>query len=94
MAIEFPQHNPPPDQTSPTPTRRPTLGEHRVRLDFNPSGEGVVYDVKRHTAAIIDLVQLIKINNPDGEVARCCALAMTAYEEAAMWAVKAATARV
>lgn len=66
-----------------------TLGERRVRLDFNPSQEGVVYDIKRHTAAIIDLVD--KIPATDGEVGRLKSLAMTHYEDAAMWAVKAAT---
>ena len=67
-----------------------TLGERRVRIDFNPSKEGVVADIKRHTAAIIDLVNLI--NAPDAEVSRLKSLAMTHYEDAAMWAVKAATA--
>lgn len=70
-----------------SPTRAPTLGESRVRLDFNPSQEGVVYDIKRHTAAIIDLCEKLKAKDP-----RLAALAQTAYEEAAMWAVKAATA--
>ena len=69
-----------------------TLGEQRVRVDFNPSQEGVVYDIKRHTAAIIDLVD--KIPALSGETSRLKALAMTVYEEAAMWAVKAATGPV
>lgn len=70
-----------------------TLGERRVRVDFNPSQEGIVYDIKRHTAAIIDLVDKIKATHTnDGEVARLVSLAQTHYEDAAMWAVKAATA--
>jgi len=69
-----------------------TLGENRVRVEFNPSGEGVVYDIKRHSAEMIDFVEKVKAGYPgNGEVARLCALAQTAYEEAAMWAVKAAT---
>lgn len=64
-----------------------TLGEQRVRVDFNPSQEGVVYDIKRHTAALIDLCEKLKAHDP-----RLASLAQTAYEEAAMWAVKAATA--
>lgn len=71
-----------------------TKGEKAVRMDFNPSQEGVVYDVKRHTAAIIDLVEKIRLLNPSSqENQRLCSLAQTAYEEAAMWAVKAATAK-
>lgn len=64
-----------------------TKGEKAVRLDFNPSQEGVVYDIKRHTAALIDLVEKLRGRDP-----RLVSLAQTAYEEAAMWAVKAATA--
>lgn len=64
-----------------------TYGEKIVRGDFNPSQEGVVYDIKRHTAAIIDLVDKIRIRDP-----RLAAIAITHYETAAMFAVKAATA--
>lgn len=67
-----------------------TVGEKRVRVDFNPSQEGIVYDIKRHSAAIIDLVD--KIPDVGAESARLKALAMTCYETGAMWAVKAATA--
>lgn len=70
-----------------------TLGERRVRLDFNPSQEGIVYDIKRHTAAIIDLCHKMADQTHDPEVGRLISLAMTHYEDAAMWAVKAATAK-
>jgi len=70
-----------------------TKGEQMVRVDFNPSQEGAVFDIKRHTAAIIDLVEKIKQLNPSKENLRLCSLAQTAYEEAAMWAVKAATCK-
>lgn len=71
-----------------------TKGEKAVRMDFNPSQEGVVYDIKRHTAAVIDLVEKIRLLNPSSqENQRLCSLAQTAYEEAAMWSVKAATAK-
>jgi hypothetical protein len=66
-----------------------TMGELLVRTQFNPSGEGIVYDLKRYTAAIIDLVDKIPQVGPQS--GRLKALAITAYEEAAMWAVKAAT---
>jgi hypothetical protein len=46
-----------------------------------------VYEIKRKSAELIDMCEPLKSRDP-----RCAALAQTAYEEAAMWAVKAATA--
>jgi hypothetical protein len=77
-----------------------TTGERRVRTKFNPSSSDNVDLIKQRTAELIDLVNdLPKTNadtDPDGvrapEAGRLRALAMTAYEEAYMWAVKAATA--
>lgn len=69
-----------------------TKGEKMVRVEFNPSGEGVVYDIKRHAAEQIDFVESLRerfLGN--NEAQRLISLAQTAYEEAAMWAVKAAT---
>ena len=63
-----------------------TKGEKAVRLDFNPNGNADVTFIKSQTAALIDFCETLKIK--DGRLA---ALAQTAYEEAAMWAVKAAT---
>jgi len=67
----------------------PTVGQKRVRVSFNPSGNTTVDTIKSDTASLIDRVLNLSGNDP--ERARCCALAATAYEEAAMWAVKAAT---
>jgi hypothetical protein len=64
-----------------------TIGEKRVRIGFNPSTENVVDQIKAKTAELIDLVELLKSKDP-----RLASIAQTAYEEAAMWAVKAATA--
>jgi len=77
-----------------------TTGERRVRTKFNSSSSDNVDLIKQRTAELIDLVNdLPKTNadtDPDGvrapEAGRLRAPAMTAYEEAAMWAVKAATA--
>ena len=63
-----------------------TFGENRVRFDFNPSQNPDVEKLKRLTADLIDACEMLKVK--DGRLA---ALAQTAYEEAAMWAVKAAT---
>jgi len=66
-------------------SREMTKGEKAVRMDFNPLP--VVRTIKEDTAALIDMCETLK--EKDG---RLVALAQTAYEEACMWAVKAATA--
>ena len=63
-----------------------SIGEDRVRVKFNPSAESVVDQIKQETAKLIDLCETLKSLDP-----RLAALAQTSYEEAAMWAVKAAT---
>ena len=64
-----------------------TSGEKRVRTDFNVNNDDIVTQIKHQSAALIDLCETLKEKDP-----RLVSLAQTAYEEAAMWAVKAATA--
>lgn len=64
-----------------------TVGEQRVRVQFNPSANGIVDAIKQKSAELINLCEELK--SKDG---RLSSLAQTSYEEAAMWAVKAATA--
>lgn len=64
-----------------------SLGQSRVRVSFNPSTENMVDVIKQKTAELIDLIEEIKYKDP-----RLAALAQTHYEDAAMWAVKCATA--
>ena len=68
-----------------------TIGQQRVRLDFNRGESLEVDDLKVLAAELIDAI--VEIENPfgDGEIARLKALAATSIEEGAMWAVKAAT---
>jgi len=68
-----------------------SVGSQRVRESFNPSGNPLVDKIKRYTADLIDLChsEMDKDDNP--EMRRLFALAMTQYEDAAMWAVKGAT---
>ena len=71
-----------------------SLGAARVRESFNPSQDNMVHKIKRYTADLIDLCVEGREKGDtadEGETWRLWALAMTAYEEAAMWAVKAAT---
>ena len=64
-----------------------TVGEQRVRTSYNPSQTDTGAVTKQKRAELINLCEELKVK--DGRLA---SLAQTAYEEAAMWAVKAATA--
>jgi hypothetical protein len=72
-----------------------SLGEFRVGKSFNPSSLKLVDDIKQKAAELIDLINLIpKPENDEfltSEIGRLKSLAMTHTEDAAMWAVKAAT---
>jgi hypothetical protein len=68
-----------------------SLGEDRVRVKFNPSDNSAVAQIKQATAHLIDMCEALG-EEDDPEVNRCLTLAMDAYETAAMYAVKAATA--
>lgn len=73
-----------------------TKGEYRVGVKFNPSQNSLVDRIKRASADLIDLIETIPATTRDDgprgpEVARLKALAQTAIEDGAMWAVKAAT---
>lgn len=76
-----------------------TRGQYRVGIDFNPSGDNIVGQIKRASADLIDLIEQIPDLgdwNDRGdlrvcEIIRAKEIAATHVEEAAMWAVKAAT---
>ncbi len=75
-----------------------TIGEDRVRMKFNPSADSLVDKIKQQSAKLIDLCDqawadqiLSGESSGGGEAARLWSLAITHYENAAMWAVKAAT---
>lgn len=75
------------------------LGEFRVGIDFNPSGDDAVGFIKYKAASLINDIDGIVIDAASaaadprfaGEVARLKAHAMTLVEDAAMNAVKAIT---
>ena len=87
--------------------RRPTLGEYRVGIELNPSGNPDVIALKQKAAAFIDECQrqwdaFAKAQDDDPtqadedlfmERSRLYRLAQDGVEGAAMWAVKAATKR-
>lgn len=81
-----------------------TKGEYRVGIDFNPSGDDLVGQIKRKAADLIDLIDTIPLRVADqhggeqddiraAERGRLKALAQTHIETAAMYGVKAATKR-
>lgn len=75
--------------------RAMTRGEWKVGIDFNPSADPLVLELKTKAAAFIDALDKIQPRDGslhlDSEVARLKSLAATKAEDAAMWAVKAAT---
>lgn len=78
------------------PNSNISVGEYKVRTDFNVSDSGQIKAIKDKTAELINLIN--KMNPHESfaerdskEFYRLKALAMTDYESAAMWAVKAAT---
>lgn len=71
-----------------------TLGEKRVRVNFNVSNDDTVNVLKAGAANLINVCEQLKGDGSaviSGEKARLISLAQTSFEEAAMWAVKAAT---
>jgi hypothetical protein len=67
-----------------------TYGQWLVGTTFNPSGDPRVNDIKQKSADLIDEMYEIS-QNRESPGSRSAALAITAFEEAAMWAVKAVT---
>lgn len=67
-----------------------SIGTDRVRASFNPNDNTDVNYIKNIVANMIDFCEdELKAKDP-----RLASLAQTAFEEAAMWAVKAATTPV
>ena len=67
----------------------PTLGDYRVQTGFNPSGLHEVDQIKAVTASLINNINPYSYDeNP--EIRRWARIAQSKYEEACMFAVKAA----
>ncbi len=65
--------------------KRLTEGQWRVGIDVNPAANSDVDRIKHKAAELIDLIDDVGCNG------RCTALAMNAFEDGAMWAVKSVT---
>lgn len=75
-----------------------TVGEKIVRTEFNTSALDVVSQIKQKTAELLNVVVTLRPVKGDSAEAqeekhKLVTFAMKAYEEAAMWAVKAATVK-
>lgn len=73
-----------------------SLGERRVRIDFNVGGNSEVYTIKRKVAELINLLEeqrTVDEKNPQyaGEKQRLISIAQTEIERACSDAVKAVT---
>lgn len=66
-----------------------TLGQKRVKAEFNPAKNDLVDQIKNRAAEFIDLCEALKNENATGEKIRLVSLAQTEAENASMWAVKA-----
>ena len=72
-------------------TKEYTLGENRVRIDFNQNRNDLVGKIKQKTAELIDIIDDFESEDVKGEIKRLKSIAQTKYEEAGLWAVKAVT---
>lgn len=70
-----------------------TFGEKAVGLTFNPSGSGLVNELKELYARIVDICDAQRVDTEDHELKRYWSVAITEAQTAQMWAVKAATWR-
>ena len=66
-----------------------TLGQKRVKADFNPAKNGLVDQIKNKSAELIDLYEQLRTEGCSGEKHRIIAIAQTQTETACMYGVKA-----
>ena len=66
-----------------------TLGQKRVKAEFNPSATATVDQLKNKAAEFIDLCEQLRTEDATGEKQRAISLAQTEAETACMYAVKA-----
>ncbi len=69
----------------------PSFGERIIRTQFNPSNDSTVQHIKERFAELLNYIN-DNVKADSSEVGRLKSLALTETENAAMWAVKAATA--
>ncbi len=65
-----------------------TLGQKRVKAEFNPSKDGLVDQIKNKSAELIDLIETARTEGCSGEKHRVLSKAQTDVETACMYGVK------
>lgn len=66
-----------------------TLGQKRVKADFNPAKNDLVDQIKNKAAELIDLLEEVRCSECSGEQHRLIHVAQTQAETSAMYGVKA-----
>lgn len=66
-----------------------TLGQKRVKAEFNPAKNDIVDQIKNKAAELIDLCEKLRVEDSSGEKHRIISIAQTEIETASMYAVKA-----
>jgi len=66
-----------------------TLGQKRVKADFNPAKNDTVDQIKNKSAELIDLLETLRMEGSTGERQRAISEAQTCVETGAMYGVKA-----
>lgn len=67
-----------------------TLGQKRVKAEFNSAKNDVVDQIKNKAAELIDLLETLRFTESgSGERHRVISIAQTDIENASMWGVKA-----
>lgn len=66
-----------------------TYGQKRARTQFNPTNDPQLDLIKQKSAEIIDLLEVIRNNNPDRNIS--ISSAQSSFEVGVMWSEKAVT---
>ena len=69
--------------------RPSTLGQERVKAEFNPAKNGTVDQIKNKSAELIDFIETLRGEDASGELHRVISEAETCIETGCMYAVKA-----
>jgi hypothetical protein len=73
------------------PTRQATFGERACGVAFNPGGDEMVHKLKTKYAELVDVLNDVRNDNNNPEIARMLSIAITEAQTSQMWAVKAVT---
>ena len=66
-----------------------TLGQKRVKAEFNPAKNDVVDQIKNKSAELIDLLETLRSEGSSGDKHRVVSIAQKDIETACMYGVKA-----